>query len=236
MGTLFVIFPFQPGFRENGNILSRKDTFNKELKKLISTIKCKCGRDPCECTFSAIEQRRNNFVRYLEREGIPYKLITMHSWRKGSASFAASGSTAAPSIITICLRANWKLPGSLNRYLFLEHAGDQFVGRVCAGLPIMSDKFGVLPPRWRTDLSQEDKEFIDRMYKLTYPHDDLWGPQMIPICRNLFINLCYHQEFLSNLSGTHMWHMTHLGRNPDDFRRLKSLTELKYDGDDSTCM
>ena len=115
MGALFAIFPFQPGFRDKGNTLSCKDTFNKELKKLISPIKCKCGRDPCECTFSATEQRRNNFVRYLEREGIPYKLITMHSWRKGSASFAASGSTAAPSIITICLRAAEFLRGLRQR-------------------------------------------------------------------------------------------------------------------------
>ena len=234
LGALFAIYPFRQGFRNKGNILSKKDTFNKELKKLIKAPECTC--DPNQCRCSSIEKRRRNFVEYLEREGIPFKLITMHSWRKGSASTAASGSTMAPPIIAICLRANWKLPGSLNRYLFLEQAGDQFVGRVCAGLPIMSPRFCVLPPRWRPNLSAEDQLFVDQMYRATYPNDNLWGHQMIPICRHLFANLCYHQEFLSALPDEHMWHMTYLGRNPEDFRRLKSLVELKFDGDDPTCM
>ena len=39
-----------------------------------------------------------------------------HSIRKGSASFAASGSTVAPSIISICMRAGWTIAGAKERY------------------------------------------------------------------------------------------------------------------------
>ena len=226
----------QEGFRKNGKVLSKKDTFYKELKKLLRPQKCKCDKDPCECKFSSVDQRRREFVACLEREGIPYKAITAHSWRKGSASNVASGSTCAPSIIAICLRAGWKLPGSLNRYLFLEQAGDQFVGRVVCGLPIMKREFCVLPPRFRTNLSQEDKEFVDKMYHLTYPNDNLWGAHMIPVCRHLFANLCFQKDFLSELPETHQWHMTYLARHPAQFTRLKDLVELKYDGDDMDCV
>ena len=68
----------------------------------------------------------------LERKGIPFENINSHSNRKGSATNAASGSTQAPPIVAICLRAGWALAGVLDRYLSLENAGDQFVGRVTA--------------------------------------------------------------------------------------------------------
>ena len=225
----------QEGFRINGNILSKDTSFNKELTKLLNPPKYKCDKDPCECKFSSVDQRRKNFIAYLEREGIPYKAITAHSWRKGSASNAASGSTHAPSIIAICLRAGWKLPGSLNRYLCLEQAGDQFVGRVVAGLPIMDKAFCVLPPRFKKNLSAEDKAFIDNMYELTYPNDNLWGSHMIPICRHLFANLCFHKDFLMALPQTHQWHMTYLARHPTEFARVNALVEIKYDGDGPDC-
>ena len=204
LGTLFAIYPFKKGFRVQGNILSKKETFNRELKKLLHPRECKCEEDPCTCNFSAVDKRRKDFVLFLEKEGIPFKSITMHSWRKGSASYTASGSTQAPPIIAICLRANWKLPGALNRYLFLEQAGDQFVGRVCAGLPMMDPKFCTLPPRFKKNLSEEDEALIEKSYRSIFKNDSLWGPNMVAICRNLFSTLCYHKDFLSSLPDTHM--------------------------------
>ena len=98
--------------------------------------------------FSPDDQRRMALRKKLDALGIPYDEISTHSYRKGSASHAASGSTNGPPIVAICLRAGWKLGGVLNTYLCLENAGDCFVGRVAAGLPLLSAKFCVLPPKF----------------------------------------------------------------------------------------
>ena len=49
--------------------------------------------------------------------------------RKGAATHVASGITSSPPIASICIRANWKMPGVMNRYIKYESAGDQYVGR-----------------------------------------------------------------------------------------------------------
>jgi hypothetical protein len=69
-----------------------------------------------------------------------------HSLRKGGVSFAAGGSTMAPSVIAIILRAGWAIKGVESRYFRFQNAMDQFLGRVMAGLPLDSGDFAVLPP------------------------------------------------------------------------------------------
>lgn len=64
--------------------------------------------------FSVDDKRRITFRKWLDDHGIPYNEISTHIYRKGSVSHTASGSTAAPPIVVICLRAGWKLGGVLN--------------------------------------------------------------------------------------------------------------------------
>lgn len=49
----------------------------------------------------------------------------------GTGSCAACGVTQSPHIVSICMRANWKMPIVMNCYLSYENAGDQYVDR-CA--------------------------------------------------------------------------------------------------------
>ena len=156
----------------------------------------------------------------------------MHSWRKGSTSAAASGSTCAPSIVTICLRTGWKISQVLSKYLFMENAGDHFCGRVAAGLDPHTRGFTVLPPRFRKNLTPDEQEFVDRVYKSVFPNGTQWGPHMGPILRNLLATLGYHAKYLQELPGTHAWHSTYLGLQPDILLRLHSMVELVYSGDD----
>ena len=128
---LLATIPFT-GNRPGGKILPT-DTFQKELMELLRPPKCTCGHnanDECIC-MNARNKRRRKFVSMLERKGIPFENINSHRNCKGSATNAASGSTQAPPIVAICLRAGWHLAGVLNRYLSLENAGDQFVGQDC---------------------------------------------------------------------------------------------------------
>ena len=116
------------GNRRGGKILP-KDTFQKELMELLRPPKCTCGHnanDECTC-MNARNKRRRNFVSKLERKGIPFENINSHSNRKGSATNAASGSTHAPPIVAICLRAgcwtvtsDWKMRETSSSVVWLQ--------------------------------------------------------------------------------------------------------------------
>jgi hypothetical protein len=88
-----------------------------------------------------------------------------HSVRKGVATFACGGSTAGPSIVSVCLRCGWSIGGVQDRYLRYEAAGDQFLGRVVAGLPINKAEFLVLPPHF----SNHQDEFVLRCTRTMFP-------------------------------------------------------------------
>ncbi|KAG6942611.1 hypothetical protein JG687_00018966 [Phytophthora cactorum] len=82
------------------------------------------------------------------------KVYARHSIRKGVATYASSSSTRGPSIVRVCVRCGWSLGGVQDRYFRYEAAGDQYLGRVVAGLPRNSAEFAVLPPHFEdpTDL------------------------------------------------------------------------------------
>jgi len=69
-----------------------------------------------------------------------------HSARKGACSHASAGTTVSPPIVSICLRAIWSMGQVKERYLHYEKAGDQYLGRVVAGLNCSDHSFAVLPP------------------------------------------------------------------------------------------
>ena len=71
-----------------------------------------------------------------------------HSIRKGAATHISTGSTACPPIASICLRANWAMPGVLNKYIKYESASDQFVGKCASGRSRNSKKFGASCAYW----------------------------------------------------------------------------------------
>ena len=47
---------------------------------------------------------------------------------------------------SICLRAGWSMGPVKEKYIHYEKAGDQYVGRVAAGLNVNSTEFAVFCP------------------------------------------------------------------------------------------
>jgi hypothetical protein len=80
--------------------------------------------------------------------------IGTHSNRKGSASFALSKHEVQAA--QVFMRAGWSLGNVGDRYLHPD-SGDHLVGRTVSGLPITSENFAALPPRF----SPTDLEIID---------------------------------------------------------------------------
>ena len=77
--------------------------------------------------------------------GMPPKDFGTHSIRKGAVTFVSNGCTICPPIESICLRANWAIPGVMNRYIKYESSGDQFTGKFVSGCSRMSTKFSISP-------------------------------------------------------------------------------------------
>ena len=135
-----------------------------------------------------------------QRVGVKPGDLGSHSTRKGACSLAASGSTVSPPIVSICLRAMWSMGGIKERYLHFENAGDQYLGRVVAGLDCNEYLFAVSPPYF--DLStvaneEETEKTIDELVARYLVGGNVCPPRLFVIFRYLFASLCYHSEFLS---------------------------------------
>ena len=133
--------------------------------------------------------------REIENEfGVEIKHLGVHSFRKGAATYVSSGSTCAPPQVATNLRAGWTMGGIQDTYLKYEGAGDQYVGRVVAGLPVCSAKFAVLPPQF-VDCQVS---VIDEMVKSCFSG---MPSTLNSVCRFLTASLIFHfNELKTNVS------------------------------------
>ncbi len=141
--------------------------------------------------------------------------IGVHSIRKGGSTYAASGSTNGPSFASICLRAGWAIGSVQERYIKLEGAGDQFVGRTIRGVPLDSAKFAQLPPHFKDGTLLDDD--INSCYPSLIDLTNLNGS-----LRNSLASVVHHSNFLqASLRKNHPVMSTAI------FSRIGLLDKLK---------
>jgi hypothetical protein len=139
----------------------------------------------------------------LESLGVKEGDLGTHSSCKGVATMVASGCTASPSIVSICLRAGWVMGGVKDRYLKYERAGDQYVGRCASCLDQTSKNFAVSPPYFdfsdikdlaeRNEMKQKLNTWIDQ--RLCHRNINGQTRHLIQLC---FASICYRKEFLDS--------------------------------------
>ena len=113
-----------------------------------------------------------------------------HSFRKGSATFACSGSSQGAHISAVSNRCGWKQPGVQDTYLVFSDAGDQVVGRIVSGLPLDSPSFSTLPPMFLNPESEDVKSAI----RLCFPSVvDKLAPRVLVFC---LASLIHHRHWL----------------------------------------
>ena len=95
--------------------------------------------------------------------------IGTHSNQKGSSTFVTPGVNDGPSIVAVCSRAGRDTGKVLSTCLRYEAAGDQYIGRIVAGLsPSSGTNFAQLPPRSRSGGSKSTPQSgIWEFYKKT---------------------------------------------------------------------
>ena len=87
--------------------------------------------------------------------------------RKGAATHAVSGTTAAPSIPSIARRGEWSLGAVLDVYWHFAKTGDEYLGRVLAGLDPNDVSFALLPPHW-TLVNPMENEHVKKAMTTLY--------------------------------------------------------------------
>ncbi|KAH9139324.1 hypothetical protein AeRB84_016405 [Aphanomyces euteiches] len=157
------------------------------------------------------------------------KEIGTHSIRKGVATYACSGTTGGPSIVSVCLRCGWSIGNVMERYFRYEAAGDQFTGRVVAGLPVNSAQFAILPPHF----SNSNHPAVINMLRLMFPNLTTMS-HLYSVIRLILASLVYHHDFLVEiLPPQHALLSSALFRNRSSQQFLESLL---ITGDESPIM
>jgi hypothetical protein len=101
-----------------------------------------------------------------------------------------------------------------------EAAGDQYVGRVVSGLPLLSPEFAILPPHF----SRRD-DVVQHAIQVCFPDITPQKPnmqKMVRVAEMCLASVVYHSEFLiQTLPSTHVLFESTL------FREQEMLSELQ---------
>lgn len=138
------------------------------------------------------------------------------------ATFASSGSTGGPSIVSVCLRCGWSLGGVQDRYFRYEAAGDQYLGRVVAGLRQNSIQFAALPPHFQDPHDEFIQDCTLRMFPALKSE-----PHIIPVLQLCLASIVTHAGFLcKNLQPQHALLSSYVFRYPDIMSRLTGMLSM----------
>ena len=97
----------------------------------------------CEQLVTVIADHHQEVMNHIRPEHFnPYGL------RKGSATFAVSGTTHSPSLPSVARRGEWSQGVVLDVYLHFASAGDHYLGRILACLMPNEAGFATLPPHF----------------------------------------------------------------------------------------
>ena len=88
-----------------------------------------------------------------------------HGTRKGAAVCASSGTTLPASLAAIANRGEWTISMMFEIYLGFAEPGDQYLGRLLAGLLPNSADFAVIPPHFTCGM---ENEFVNEAMNLCF--------------------------------------------------------------------
>ena len=159
-------------------------------------------------------------ARELADRGMADIDLGTHSFRKGAATFASSGTTDAPSAFAIHLRAGWAMQGVQGTYLRYSKAGDQHVGRTVAGLPSDRAEFAILPPFF-----PERDEEVRNLMASCFPVLPNELRRVVEFC---LASVVYHSTWLQeHLPERHRLRFTRLFTTAGLLERLCSKVKCK---------
>ena len=153
-----------------------------------------------------------------------------HGIRKGSATHATSNTTAPPPLASIFHRGEWSLGVVLEIYWRYAECGDQYLGRILAGLDANSVTFDVLPPHFTVEL---DDDRIKKAMQLCFGQildcesEDTFVTALLFRC---LASLVYHADSINEVVAKfegHPFANIPLLKDPTFLNDLKTLVTIE---------
>ena len=137
--------------------------------------------------------------------------IGTHSFRKGVCTYLSS-MPGGPPISSIFLRAGWSMGAVQHRYLFEGNGGDQFAGRLAAGLDLNNvNSFCTLPPHF--DNTNELPLLTEEEWQVVVPAYNNYPASFKAAIPHVVASVVYHSEWLEcNLPNVHPLFLTRFWR------------------------
>ena len=128
-----------------------------------------------------------------------------HGWRKGGATHATTGTTCPPPIPSVARRGEWSMGKVLDVYWHCAEPGDNYLGRIMAGLNSLRPTFNILCPHFNMENPLDNEYIREALYSMYGPIIDKWGntPQD-PTCLllRLLASVVYHIDWIKSISQT----------------------------------
>ena len=156
-----------------------------------------------------------------------------HGWRKGGATHATSGTTCPPPIPSVARRGEWSMGKVLDVYWHCAEPGDNYLGRIMAGLNSLLPSFKVLPPHFNLENPVENEHVWEAMNLMYGPILNNWAdtPQdPTGLLLRLLASVVYHFDWIQSMSqsGTeHIFNAIPLVFKPELVEELKKLVTIE---------
>ena len=120
-----------------------------------------------------------------------------HGTRKGAGVEATSGTTCPPPIPSVAARGEWSMGKVFDVYWTFAHAGDQYLGRILAGLDPNSANFACIPPHFEEGLENSDiNEAMNLCFKNIMDKNAEELPNIIGILLRFLACMVHHSDYL----------------------------------------
>ena len=143
------------------------------------------------------------------REFIRPDHANAHGIRKGSATKATSGTTCPPPPASVAHRGEWSLGKVFDIYWLYAECGDQYLGRILAGLDPNALDFAILPPHFVEGL---ENIYIQEGMKMCYKNllfiesNGGLGTNISGILLRCLASIVYHSQKLKEIMHTSAGH------------------------------
>jgi hypothetical protein len=135
--------------------------------------------------------------------------IKDHGFRKGAATECTAGTTCAPSPSAVAQRGEWSIGKVFDIYWLFAEAGDQYCGRILAGLDSMSTTFDALPPHFVVGMEDERivsalKKNFHYIYKMGDENEEFANVKNLLL--RCLASLVHHSDALIKEASNHSSH------------------------------
>ena len=127
-----------------------------------------------------------------------------HGIRKGSATYATSGTTMPPPLPSVASRGEWSLGKVLDVYWHFSNVGDCYLGRVLAGIDPNHHSFGILPPHFVVEDPMSNQHVREAMLLMYGPILKRWADTSVDptgLLLRLLASVVHHSDWIKSIAN-----------------------------------